>query len=138
MSPSWEVSQKYCQKISLAWATGGDLIVDMPLDKGYPLGGSSTETKHFFLQIHYEKRSDEIQVPVQNGLRLYLTKHLRPIEFGILTVATDSHPLAIGIPPRMSALNIETECPKEYMNSFYETTGNITVFASLPHTVILK
>ena len=133
-APAWQLAQQHCQKISLAWATGGDLVVDMPSDKGYPLGGSATETKHFFLQVHYEKPAEQRGVSVQNGVRLYVTKRLRPVEFGILTVASDAHPLAISIPPRMTALSVETLCPSEFMNAFYTPAGNITVFASLPHT----
>ena len=88
--------------------------VNFPMDKGYPLGGSSKETKFFFLQIHYENSAKVQDLDVKNGIRLYLTKKYRPIEFGILTVATDL--LSISLPPKMKALSIETMCPKEYMN----------------------
>ena len=49
----WKVEQK-CRKISLTWGVGGYLKQDFPENLAYPLGGSDSEFKYFYLQIHYD------------------------------------------------------------------------------------
>jgi hypothetical protein len=51
---TWEKIRSMCNKISLAWAVGGDLIQDFPSNMAYPLGGSEQEFEYFILEIHYD------------------------------------------------------------------------------------
>lgn len=129
----WDKVQQYCKKISLAWAVGGDLEVTLPEEYGYPIGGEG-EFRYFFIQMHYENPNLDEIIHDETGFRLYVTEDYRPIEFGILTVGTTSDALALWLPPKMESLTVENVCGKEFMNKLYEETGNITIFAELPHT----
>jgi len=70
----------------------------------------------------------------RTGLRFYVQKEERPIEFGILTVGTDSSPLGLWIPPKSKHMQIDNICRSNFMENLYKKTGNITIFAQLPHT----
>ena len=50
----WIEVQKICQTASFVWAVGGDLQTDFPPNMAYPIGGSPTEFRYFYLQMHYE------------------------------------------------------------------------------------
>ena len=52
----------------------------------YPFGGSESEAKYFFLEIHYDNLSLKADIKDYSGIKLYVTTNYRPIEFGILTV----------------------------------------------------
>jgi len=106
----------------------------MPPEYGYPIGGSEKEFKHFFLEMHFDNPSLDKDVTEHTGIRLYATQEYRPIEFGILTVGSTSSFQALTIPPKSQALSIENICRKNFMNNLYKETGNITIFAELPHT----
>ncbi len=45
---------QYCDKVSMAWAVGGDLTQDFPKHLGYPLGGEKNSFKYFILEMHYD------------------------------------------------------------------------------------
>ena len=55
--PSWESVQPNCEKISLAWAIGADLVQDFPSNIAYPLGGPQADFKYFYIQMHYNNPS---------------------------------------------------------------------------------
>lgn len=131
----WLDTSIYCSRISLGWAVGGPLIQDMPQDIAYPIGGSNAEFKYFYLQMHYDN-PDKIQnVKDTSGVRLYLTKDYRPIEFGVLTVGAESNSLGIVIPPQVQSLSFDFYCRQGCTNKMFDSnTKNITVFATLPHT----
>lgn len=57
VSPLWYNVESQCQRISLAWAIGADLIQDFPSSIAYPLGGPQADFKYFFLQMHYNNPS---------------------------------------------------------------------------------
>lgn len=122
---------KKCRKNNMAWATGGNLIIDFPEDKALPFGGSVNASKFFVLQVHYENSFDEKITRDTTKIRLYLTKKYRPIEFGILTIGQRSLATAISIPPKMKNITFESLCTK---NFFQKLPSDINVFAHLPHT----
>ena len=85
------------------------MIQDIPENLAYPLGGSPSEMKYFYLQVHYDNPSQLLSkikfsifigpkiiymyiffsfkdVKDTSGIRLYVTKKYRPTEFGVLTV----------------------------------------------------
>ncbi len=68
------------------------------------------------------------------GIRLYVQEEERPIEFGILTVGSDSNPLGLWIPPKSKHMQVDNICRSKFMEKLYEKSGNITIFAQLPHT----
>jgi dopamine beta-monooxygenase len=68
------------------------------------------------------------------GIRLYVQKEERPIEFGILTTGSTSDAMALWIPPKSKNLRIDNICRSRLMEEMYKETGNITIFAQLPHT----
>ena len=85
-SDPWYKFRSYCKIISLVWAVGGPTIQDFPENLAYPFGGSETEAKYFFLEIHYDNPSLRANITDYSGIKLHVTTNYRPIEFGILTV----------------------------------------------------
>lgn len=125
-----------CRRISFAWAFGGDLSVEMPNSMAYPLGGSSPGAfRHFIFQIHYENNAMDANVVDQTGIRLYMTKDYRPIEFGLLTVGSATTFKSLDIPPKMKHMNVESKCNKDSLNNLF-TNGNdyVTIISQNPHT----
>lgn len=130
----WGRVQRYCTKISLGWAVGGDLVQDFPQKFGYPVGGGEKEFKYFFLEMHYENPTLDQNVREDSAFRLYVTENYREIEFGIFTGGTLSDSRGIIVPQGAKNLNIEYMCRKDGINALIGNNSNITVFANLPHT----
>ena len=130
----WRTVEGLCNKISLAWAVGGDLQTDFPAKLGYPVGGSSQEFKYFFLQMHYENPEFKRDVRIYSGIKLYGTTNYREIEFGVFTAGTAADVTGIIIPPVTNALSIEYMCRENFFRNIFGPTGEITIFAHAPHT----
>lgn len=96
------------------WAVGGDYVQDMPEGFGYAVGPN--EFKYFFLEIHYENPTMSRDVSINSKLRLWTTKNLRAVEFGILTVGTDVAPVNILLPPKMNRISLEYTCRNDFFN----------------------
>jgi hypothetical protein len=106
----WARVRSYCNKLTLVWATGGDLVTDFPANMGYPVGGDVNDFKYFFLEMHYENADNDKDVKDDSGIRLYLTRQLRPIEFGVFSVGALVSEASVSVPPLVKSLNIEYLC----------------------------
>lgn len=127
----WGKVEQYCTKGTLAWATGGDINQYIPENLGYPVG--ENEFKYFYVQWHYENTDLDEGVRETGGLRFHFTQNYRPVEFGTFGLGALIHPSGLAIPPKAKALNMEYLCRKNNMNKLL-ANGDITVFASFPHT----
>jgi len=130
----WNTAQSYCEKTTLAWATGGDDVVDFPEKMGYPLGGSPKKFKYFVIEYHYENTEFVQDLNDQSSVKLYVTRNYRPIEFGVLTTGALTYVGALSIPPKVENLHTKFIVPSEFLNKLVGNNDNITVFAQLPHT----
>ena len=71
---------------------------------------------------------------INSGIKMYVTKKYREIEAGIFVVATLPDPLGIIIPPKASALSLEYMCRNNLLKNIFGPSGEITIFANIPHT----
>ena len=118
-TPEWDLPMRYCNRISLVWAVGGDLINDMPPKLGYPLGGSEDETKFFFLEMHYENPYGDLGVKDNSAMRIYATKQYREIEMGIYSAGGIPNEYAMALPPNIDRVKVEYLCTQNEINVKY-------------------
>lgn len=131
---TWRKASVHCNKISFVWAVGGSVIQDFPNNFAYPLGGNVSESKYFFLQIHYDNPELKKDAKDFSGIRLFSTTDYRDTEFGIYSVGAISNWTGIVIPPQAEKFRYESTCHKDCFNTLFDTTDEVKVFASLPHT----
>ncbi|UJR36615.1 hypothetical protein I4U23_029335, partial [Adineta vaga] len=119
--------------IIMAWATGGDYLVEYPEEAGLPVG-QNFSIKYYMIQIHYYNVETKPNNVDNSGIRLYLANSLRPNDLGGLTFALQSSPLSIAIPPNVDSFPIDSFCPAEASLNNFPSTGGLTVISSFPHT----
>jgi len=100
---------------------------------GYPMGGPG-QSRHFYLQWHFENTDGDKNVREDAGLRLHFTQVYRPIEFGTYGLGPPAIPAGLAVPPRSKRLSMQYLCRKDWINALIGQNSEITVFAYLPHT----
>ncbi len=130
----WRKASKHCSKISLVWAVGGSTIQDFPNDIAYPLGRNASTSKYFYLEIHYDNPAIKKGVRDFSGIKFYATTEYSNVEFGIYTHGAVSNTTGIVIPPGAVDFRYESTCHKECFSTLFDTTEEVKVFATMPHT----
>ncbi|CAF0843332.1 unnamed protein product [Adineta ricciae] len=117
--------------IAIAWAVGGDEIVEFPKEAGYPVG-DEFPIKYYMLQMHYDNSNLTANRTDSSGIRFYIGKELRQYDIGYLTLGTEPDAVALAIPPKVDRFIVDTYCPAEATRNF--PASGIMVVSAFPHT----
>jgi hypothetical protein len=111
------------------WAVGGEPLI-FPAEAGYPVGGSNAP-RSFLMETHYDMRPGIPAFVDSSGLRLDMTRTLRPNDAGIMMMGHEVTP-TMEIPPERSHFEHRGWCTAEC--SAAKLAGdNITVFGVILH-----
>jgi hypothetical protein len=91
---------------------------------GYPLDSF----KYFLFEIHYTNFDLIKNLKDTAGIKMYVTKNYRPIEFGIATIGADVQTEAAMIPPKSNNLTIEYQCASQVSMVRTKMKSNIVLF----------
>jgi len=121
----------FASNFATAWAVGGDLITEYPVEAGLPIGGDH-QTKYYMIQIHYDNPRLMSNRHDSSGIRFYIGDELRENDLGFLTFGTGSSPSSIAVPPQVERFSVDSFCPSFATRNFPRT--GINVIYALPHT----
>jgi len=121
-----------CAGANFVWAVGGGPVV-FPPEAGYPLPTSSV--RYIALQMHYYNPSLDAGLFDSSGLKLTLTKTLRPNNVGVFTLNGGTSngmadPLPAGMPEVFRYLQVPSTC---FDRSFPQGTDEVTVLGAFHH-----
>ncbi|XP_066903551.1 dopamine beta-hydroxylase [Halyomorpha halys] len=123
-------SVEACKKVMAAWAMGATPF-SYPLEAGLPVGGSHYGS-YAMLEVHYnnpEMRADWVD---DSGLRVYLTKKLRPNDAAVIELGLE-YIDKMAIPPKQPNFQLSASCLPQ-CTGVALPEGGIKVFASQLHT----
>lgn len=128
----WAEIYAHCNKLSFAWAVGGNIIQDFPRNLAYPMGKDRSESKYLFIEMHYNNPKLKIAKDM-SGIRLYATQNYRPEEFGIIYTGAVENWTAQIIPPKAKDFRMDYHCRSSCFTNLFDTSEEIKVFSAMPH-----
>ncbi|CAF4721008.1 unnamed protein product, partial [Rotaria sp. Silwood1] len=116
--------------VAILWDVGGDYMVALPEEAGYPVGGDFP-IKYYMVNIHYNNPNRLSDRTDSSGLRLYIGKELRQYDLGVLALGTKPSPAALAIPPKVERFIVDSYCSATATTNFPKE--GITVISAIPH-----
>lgn len=124
-----------CDRISLIWLKGGNLIVQLPSDFGHKFGKPSKRAENILynLNVHYVNINNDLDVKGKVSVRLHMTKNIRKNEYRILKLGMNESPSGIILPPKYVSLKVQGMATNDIMN-ILASSGKTKIFASSSNT----
>ncbi|KAL3871750.1 hypothetical protein ACJMK2_039728 [Sinanodonta woodiana] len=123
-----------CYDVIIAWAIGGTTFY-YPNHVGYSVGAPD-DPDVYILETHYDNPAQTSGMIDNSGIRITLTKHLRPYEADMMEIGHDVNWTHI-IPPFEKAYVSQSHCASQCID---HTLGNITeikVFGIFQHAHLI-
>ncbi|CAF5002602.1 unnamed protein product, partial [Rotaria sp. Silwood1] len=116
--------------IAIAWAVGGDYMIEYPEEAGYSIGGD-LDVKYYMIQIHSNNPNQISNITDSSGIRFYISNQLRQYDIGYLTFGTDIRSTSLAIPPNVQNFIVDSYCPRNATTNIPQS--GITVISAFPH-----
>jgi hypothetical protein len=119
---------RYCQtRIIIAWAQGGQLDYNYPIDTGLKMNSYT----QLLLEVHFESF-----IPHDHSIGIHLRFYPRDkqpqYEIGVLTLGTLARS-PLFLPPRLDTIRFPTYCFNDCLKSFLQNKLTLNIFSILVH-----
>jgi hypothetical protein len=118
-----------CDSLLWAWAVGGGPM-ELPAEAGVRF--NATVNMRVVLEVHYNNAAQRPDVRDASGVRMVVTRQLRPFDAGVL-VTGDPGLGFDPLPAGKAVVHRQVECCKECTASVIAPNSSVTIFASFRH-----
>lgn len=120
-----------CKKVLAAWAIGAGPFT-YPEEAGLAIGGPEFGGPYIMLEVHYNNEELLSGVKDNSGMKMVITKELRPHDAGIMELGL-VYTNEMAIPPGQSSFPLHSYCLPECSAVGFSESG-IHIFGSQLHT----